>query len=198
MEHTEATRPAERSRHARLEAAPRLSRPRRVESNVDQAFDNPLSARAVHIARCWRMTSQTPNVSHRDDARLMLWAALVVALLSTIGSDALAAAIVERRATFLDLSWWSGVLMLPAVLVGVFCAEIARLKSTRYALVLFAISAILLGALYFRAYYGFHSAMRDERWTASALVLGLLPFWTVPILFVCFAVWAHFKLKNGT
>jgi hypothetical protein len=143
------------------------------------------------------MISQVPDVPRRANARLILWAGLIVAPLSTIGSDALGAAIVGERPTFLDLPWWSAMLMLPAALVGVFCAEITRLKSTRYALVLFLISELLLGALYLRAYYGFHSAMRDKMWTASALVLGFLPFWSVPILFVCFVVWAHFKLKSG-
>ena len=94
----------------------------------------------------------------------------------SIGQLSLGEAVIEHR------EWASltliGLLLLFAPFMGValICAKAQRKAQTRSVAGIFG--AFLLGLMYcyFNAFQAAEQSMLDERWTAAALSIGLLPF----------------------
>lgn len=84
----------------------------------------------------------------------------------------------------------TGSLMLfaPFALLGWMAASLAAKKTLVAGLFLFAGGVTVLGLVYFGGHVGAEQAIQDRAWTAAALAVGLLPFQSVPILFVILIV----------
>lgn len=119
-------------------------------------------------------------------ARTYLLIALPAFLVAVTGSDLFARMSIGHlspgQAVLEHLEWLGatliGVVLLlapfPAVaLIGAITNERAR---TRSAASIFAASLLALLYFYFGAFQSAEQAMLDERWTAAALSIGLLPF----------------------
>jgi TRAP-type C4-dicarboxylate transport system permease small subunit len=50
--------------------------------------------------------------------------------------------------------------------------------------VLFVTGAVVLGLIYLAGHIGAEQAMQQRKWTAAALSVGLIPFYSTPVLFV--------------
>jgi hypothetical protein len=79
-----------------------------------------------------------------------------------------------------------GTLMLlaPFVAMAVLSAEVARASNRASAAVFFSALAAALGWLYFSGHWDAQLALAQRKWTAAALSVGLLPFLSVPVLFI--------------
>ena len=79
-----------------------------------------------------------------------------------------------------------GILFLfsPFALLGWMTAALAVRRSLGLALLWFGVGAAILGLMYFWGFIEAEQALQDQKWTASALSVGLLPFRSVPVLVV--------------
>ena len=132
--------------------------------------------------------------------RAKTYAILAVAAFAAVvtGSD-VAAAMVVRGLSLVDafeqhLEWAShtvlGILFLfaPYALAALICAGVNAQGRTRTAAALFALSLGALSYFYVVGFYAAEQAMVDQRWTAAALSVGLLPvFVGGPVLFALIA-----------
>ena len=89
------------------------------------------------------------------------------------------------------LEWASltilGVFLLfaPYAAVALVCAKVNEVTRTRSAATLFVLSLSALSYFYFGGFQAAEQAMVDERWTAAALSIGLLPFFVgVPLVLI--------------
>jgi hypothetical protein len=78
--------------------------------------------------------------------------------------------------------------LAPFFLLGLMCASLAKRRGIRPAMVLLAVGAVLLGATYISGFHDSRTAMAQHAWTAATLSVGLIPFFSVPALFVCVCV----------
>ncbi len=76
-------------------------------------------------------------------------------------------------------------LLAPIALLGWMSASLSVKKTMKLGLILFCAGAIALGLIYFRGHMGSQYAMQKHKWTASALLVGLIPFKSIPVLIVC-------------
>jgi hypothetical protein len=122
-----------------------------------------------------------------------LLCALVAGIFATAGSDILARMWIADEtlgfATGEHLryaeSGWMGTLFLlaPFLAVGWISAAFHKREQTRSAFLLFAVGLIPLIYFYFDGYQAAQQALADERWTAAALSIGLLPFFVgIPVV----------------
>jgi MFS family permease len=94
------------------------------------------------------------------------------------------------KATSETLYYWAtqptgtAMLLAPFLLLGWMAASLARKRTFNRGLLLFGIGVVALGALYFVGHIGAEQAMHDRKWTAAALSVGLLPFQSIPVLFL--------------
>jgi hypothetical protein len=79
-----------------------------------------------------------------------------------------------------------GTLMLlaPFVAMAGLSAEVAKTSNVAVASIFFAVLAGVLGWLYFWGYWDAQIAMGQRKWTAAALSVGLVPFFSIPLLIV--------------
>jgi hypothetical protein len=80
------------------------------------------------------------------------------------------------------------MLLAPFALLGWMAASLAAKKTLGAGLLLFAAGVTALGLMYFWGHIGAEQAMQNRKWTSAALAVGLLPFQSVPILFVILIV----------
>jgi hypothetical protein len=112
--------------------------------------------------------------------------AMVAFVAAVTGSDLVARMTVGdlpfREAFKEHLEWASltlvGLLSLlaPFVCVAVICGKTNVKARTRSVGAIFVSSLLALGYFYFGAFQAAEQAMLDERWTAAAFSIGLLPF----------------------
>lgn len=124
-----------------------------------------------------------------------LLAALIVFVVVITGSDLIARITMARltlgEAAREHLEWLSmpvlGFLLLFAPFGGsaLICGSANKRARTRSAATLFSLSMTVLGSYYFEGFQASQQAMLDQRWTAAALSIGLLPvFVGLPLLVV--------------
>ena len=124
---------------------------------------------------------------------------LSAALLSFIGSTTVADVIARTSIggqafghALRDHLYWAGVqgvgtilLLAPFVAVAVICAGVERRARTRSAAAIFAVATLTLAYFYFTGHLAAQQLLAEERWTAAALSIGLLPFFIgVPVVLV--------------
>jgi hypothetical protein len=118
--------------------------------------------------------------------RSYLLVAVVAFVITVTGSDMVARMVVSdlslRQAFDQHLEWASltilGILFLfaPYAAAALICAKVNEGSRTGTAATLFVLSLIALSYFYFGGFHASQQAMVDERWTAAALSIGLLPF----------------------
>jgi hypothetical protein len=91
-------------------------------------------------------------------------------------------------------------LLTPFLVVG-FGTAILEMKN-RIAAWCFSISSLLLlAALYCYGYFGSQHALLEKAWTAASLSIGLLPFFSVPVIAayfgIVFAISIHLNQKRN-
>jgi hypothetical protein len=78
-------------------------------------------------------------------------------------------------------------LFAPYAVAALVCAKVNEVARTRTAATLFVLSLSTLSYFYFGGFQAAEQAMVDERWTAAALSIGLLPFFIgVPLVLILF------------
>jgi hypothetical protein len=75
-------------------------------------------------------------------------------------------------------------LLLPFLLLGWMAASLAKKRTLKSGAVLFVTGAVVLGLIYLAGHIGAEQAMKQRKWTAAALSVGLIPFYSTPVLFV--------------
>jgi hypothetical protein len=122
--------------------------------------------------------------------RYLLLAALAL-LVGTMGADVAArtgvAGDTVEEALAEHLRWWSVgstlYLFAPFFAVGLISALVDKWVSARSAVLMFAGGTLPLLYFYFVGYQDAQQALLDEKWTAAALAVGLLPVIAgVPVL----------------
>ena len=114
--------------------------------------------------------------------RYLLFAA-VASLVGTMGSDIAARTAVAGETLEVALaehlrSWGVGTtlfLFAPFLGVGLISALVEKWVSARSAVLIFAGGTLPLLYFYFVGYQDAQQALLDEKWTASALAVGMLP-----------------------
>jgi hypothetical protein len=109
----------------------------------------------------------------------------VSARVSTAG-DTVAAAI---RLHFLHIGLWEMLLFLPFFVVAWMGRALAVKGRPVSAYVLAAVGFAVMSWLYYGGYHASQSALLQEKWTASALSVGLLPFQAAAAICVLFLPW---------
>jgi hypothetical protein len=124
---------------------------------------------------------------------LYLLLAILAFLVGTLGSDLAArtsiagATLEEALAEHLRWRTVGGSLFLfaPFLGVGLIGAAVDKWASTRSAVLIFAGGALPLLYFYFDGYQDAQRALLEEKWTASALSVGLLPVVAgIPVVFL--------------
>ena len=114
-------------------------------------------------------------------------------LVATVAFDFIARTMVTGESLGLAASksvqWLSeplGALWLlgPFVAATILSAELANASSTKIAGTFFGFLIAALGLLYFSGFWDAQVALREHKWTASALSIGMTPFLSIPILLV--------------
>jgi hypothetical protein len=73
------------------------------------------------------------------------------------------------------------LLLAPFIAIAWISIRVERKASAVSAWLLFVVSVSALGWFYFEGYQGAQQAMLQERWTAAALSVGMLPFTSAPV-----------------
>ena len=113
--------------------------------------------------------------------------ALVVFLAGTTGADLVARTAIAGEpfgvALRDHLYYYAGVqlvgtifLLAPFVAVSFLCARAGRQARTRSVASIFAVTMLTLFYFYYQGHQGAQLALLEEKWTASALAVGMLPF----------------------
>lgn len=91
-------------------------------------------------------------------------------------------------------------LALPFFVVSGLSAELARAFSMQRGFLFFFVAFVCIAYLYCTAYWDAQHALLEGRWTASTLLIGLLPFKSIPVLIVAgLAVGVMFwKIKKSS
>lgn len=74
------------------------------------------------------------------------------------------------------------LLLAPFIALAWLSLRVEQKANAVSAWALFVISVSALGWFYFEGYQGAQHAMLQEKWTAAALSVGMLPFTSVPVL----------------
>lgn len=90
------------------------------------------------------------------------------------------------------------LLAIPFFVISSLAAELAIGFSYKSAGLFLVVFLVFLYWLYFLGYWGAQYAMLNEQWTSSALSIGMLPFKSIPILFVAGLVVGIVLLKSKT
>ena len=87
--------------------------------------------------------------------------------------------------------------VLPFLLLGLLCASLAQRLGSQAGLRLLAVGAVLLGLTYISGFHDSLTAMAQHAWTASTFSIGLLPFFSLPALFICVCVRWYLLRRSG-
>ena len=137
---------------------------------------------------------------------MFLGLSLLVFVAATFGSDLIARTSLGRqdftKAAAEHLYYAAvqpvGTLMLlaPFLLLGWIAASTVKAKDIESALGVFLIGVLWLGFMYFSGYQDSQLFIRERKWTAATLSIGLLPFKSIPVLIICLAFrWLVVRLK---
>ena len=127
----------------------------------------------------------------------------VAFLAATTGADLVARTAIAGEPLAVALRehlYWEGVqfvgtilLLAPFVVVALVCARAEKQARSRSVVLIFMAAMLTLLYYYFQGHQGAQRALLEERWTAAALSIGLLPFFTgIPVVLAscCAAVLA--------
>ena len=120
--------------------------------------------------------------------------AVVVFLAATTGADLIArtsiageplAAALREHLYYAGLQFVGTILLLaPFVAVAFVCSRAEKQARSRSVALIFAAAMFTLLYFYFQGHQGAQHALLEEKWTAAALSIGLLPFFIgVPVVF---------------
>jgi NhaP-type Na+/H+ and K+/H+ antiporter len=87
-------------------------------------------------------------------------------------------------------------LLLPFLLVGIICADLARLEGRKVAYAVFLCFQTLLCILYYAAYQASFEAASERLWTSATLTVAVLPLKAVPVMAGCILLWIYLKLRR--
>lgn len=73
-------------------------------------------------------------------------------------------------------------LALPFFVISSLSAELARVFSLRRGFLFFFVALVCIAYLYCTAYWEAQHALLEGRWTASTLLIGLLPLKSIPVI----------------
>lgn len=127
--------------------------------------------------------------------KVYLPVAVVVFLVATTGSDLIARTSIggdSFTVALRDHLYWAAAqfagtifLLAPFVAVALVSARVEKQARSRSVVVTFALAMLTLLYFYFQGYQGAQQAFLEEKWTAAALSVGLLPFFIgVPVVLV--------------
>lgn len=119
--------------------------------------------------------------------------AVMVFLVATTGADLVARTSIAAEpfsAALREHLYWAGVqfagttlLLAPFVVVAIVCARVEKQARRRSAALIFGGAMLALLYFYFQGHQGAQHALVEEKWTAAALSIGLLPFFVgVPVV----------------
>ena len=119
--------------------------------------------------------------------------AVVVFLAATTGADLIARTSIAGEPFAVALRehlYWAAVqfvgtiiLFAPFVAVAFVCARAEKRARSRSVALIFAAAMLSLLYFYFQGHQGAQRAMLEEKWTAAALSIGLLPFFIgIPVV----------------
>jgi hypothetical protein len=120
------------------------------------------------------------------------WATGVCFVGATIGSDVVARVNVvgDSMGRAVSQSIYSALtqlgtlwLLFPFAVVGFLSVFVARMANSAAALLLFGGSVTGLGWQYFWGYWHAQQAIQEQKWTAAALSVGMLPFESLLVLY---------------
>lgn len=91
-------------------------------------------------------------------------------------------------------------LALPFFVISGLSAELARAFSLQRGFLFFSVVFVCIAYLYCTAYWDAQHALLEGRWTASTLLIGLLPFKSIPVLIIAGLVVGimFWKLKKSS
>jgi uncharacterized membrane protein (DUF485 family) len=125
--------------------------------------------------------------------RVYLPLAVVVSLIATTGADLVSRMSIAGEpfaAALRDHLYLAGeqfvgtmLLLAPFVIVAFVCAFVEKQARGRSVAVIFAIAMLTLLYFYFQGHQAAQHAFLEEKWTAAALAIGLLPFFIgIPVI----------------
>ncbi|WP_066662715.1 MULTISPECIES: hypothetical protein [unclassified Sphingomonas] len=137
--------------------------------------------------------------------------AAITFLAATTGSDVVARTSITGEAfdvALRDHLYWAGVqfvgtilLFAPFFAVAFVCSRVEKRARSRSAALIFGLAMVTLLYFYFYGYQGAQHAVLEQKWTAAALSVGLLPFFVgFPTIFgvlVAGAVAAKFDRRTS-
>jgi hypothetical protein len=120
---------------------------------------------------------------------------LLLFVAATFGSDVLARTSVGGQpiaTAAAEHLYYAGIqpigtamLLAPFVLLGWIAASAVKRKGFDAGLGIFLLGVLLLGVMYFSGYQDSQGFMKERKWTAATLSIGLLPFKSIPLLLLC-------------
>lgn len=127
--------------------------------------------------------------------------ALVVFLAGTTGADLVARTSIAGEPFGVALRehlYWAGLqfvgtlmLLAPFVAAAFVCARAGKQARTRTVAPIFTAAMLTLLYFYFQGHQGAQLALLQEKWTASALSVGMLPFYPgIPVVLAVIAAGA--------
>jgi biotin transporter BioY len=75
----------------------------------------------------------------------------------------------------------------PFAAVAWICGSLARISWQR-AIGLFAVCMVVFAYMYFVGHSNSQLYMQHRKWTAASLAVGLIPFWSIPIVLIAFGL----------
>lgn len=132
--------------------------------------------------------------------------ALVVFLAGTTGADLVARTSIAGEPLGVAMRehfYWAGVqfvgtlmLLAPFVAVAFLCARAGKQARTRSVASIFAAAMLTLLYFYYQGHQEAQLALLEEKWTASALAVGMLPFYPGIPLVLAVLVAGKFAAKS--
>lgn len=120
--------------------------------------------------------------------KTFLLIAFLASLVAVTGSDVVARMSINDlpfgEAAAKHLEWISGtavgfvVLLVPYIAVAFITAEVHKHARSRCSISIFGAALFVMIYFYFQGFHDAQLAIIDGRWTAAALSVGLLPFFT--------------------
>ena len=131
--------------------------------------------------------------AQRMGLKFYVLSAVAVFVAATTGADLVARTSIAGEplgAALREHLYWAGeqligtmLLFAPFAVVAFVCARLEKQARSRSAFLIFAGAMLTLLYFYFEGHQGAQYALLEEKWTAAALSVGLLPFFIgVPIV----------------
>jgi phosphotransferase system glucose/maltose/N-acetylglucosamine-specific IIC component len=116
---------------------------------------------------------------------------------TTVGGDSFGKAISDHVYYAVIQPIGTTMLLAPFLLLGWMAASAAKRKGFDAGLGVFLLGMLLLGFMYFSGYQDSQGFMKERKWTAATLSIGLLPFKSIPLLLICLGLrWLVVRKKD--